>query len=173
MNKSKEPFMWVTPTKAHIGNLAKVYIASGAILDDTIMYGVLDDIVVSESKTMCRIKFSQRQTSLHDIACVFVQAFSTYVTVSYRELLETNQRLNRKNQQLEHEIRVLEKSLPAAVNRLRVESTRAASYANQLREIYRHRHATGKYWIKCWCCRFRHFIRDTVWNVWFAIKDKK
>lgn len=86
--------------------------------------------------------------------------------------IETNRRLNRRNQELEREIASLNKSVRAAVNKLHDESNRAHRYANLLRDIYRHRRDSDNYyWTKCKCCRFRRWFRFKIWNSMFAMKD--
>lgn len=92
-------------------------------------------------------------------------------SLSRDELIETNQRLNRRCQKVEAELSRTRKGVGAAINAMKDNAFVANRYASKLRELATH-HGNIKYpyFSKCWVCRFRRWRRAKIWNRLFPLK---
>lgn len=72
--------------------------------------------------------------------------------------LVTNQRLNRRCQELEHEVAVLHRHWDTGLKVIGHETFRANRYAGYLRDIYMHHRNLSRCY-GCWWCKFKWRIR--------------
>lgn len=92
------------------------------------------------------------------------------------QLIETNKRLNRRCQKLEHDMLTLQNdlSLNTTIKKLQIETRRAWQYSNHLRDIYlSHRYSVRDCYRTCWWCWFRTYVRFKAWQYFFSIKKNK
>jgi len=93
-------------------------------------------------------------------------AFPTDLTVE--TMADTNRRLHRRCQKLEHDLLVLERSLPHAVAEMHKETFRINRASANIRDIFIRKKKLERYWDRCWSCRFRRWFRSKLWNRFFA-----
>lgn len=92
------------------------------------------------------------------------------------QLIETNKRLNRRCQKLEHDLSTLQNdlSLNTTIKKLQIETRRAWQYSNYLRDIYwNHKKINRIGFSTCWWCWIKLYIKYKIWNNLFLIKKKK
>ena len=94
-----------------------------------------------------------------------------HCSLSREQLISANRRLNRRCQKAESDLLRLQANLQGAINVMREEGYRVNKATSRLREIYTyHENQPRRYWVKCWCCRFRRWWRRKLWDRYFAIK---
>ena len=81
------------------------------------------------------------------------------------QLLQTVQRLNRRCQEAESKLERFEATYGTSMRCFQFESKRASRYANQLREIYQ-RHRVADRCFGCWFCRLKWRVKRFVWKIW-------
>jgi len=85
--------------------------------------------------------------------------------LNHWKLVATNRRLNRRCQLLESAATALPKKLNSAIQSLSFEGFRAAAYANKLREIYQ-RHNQVYRCYGCWWCKLKWRVKHALWRIW-------